>query len=82
MSISYFYSHMRTKGNTSLFIATRLAFTGDKSFTRIILGIAIVGLAISTAVMILSSAIISGFKNEVHEKYLVFGGMFILLMRV
>ncbi|MBK8113012.1 MAG: ABC transporter permease [Saprospiraceae bacterium] len=65
---------MRTKGNTSLFIATRLAFTGDKSFTRIILGIAIVGLAISTAVMILSSAIISGFKNEVHEKIFGFWG--------
>ena len=65
---------MRTKGNTSLFIATRLAFTGDKSFTRIILGLAIVGLAISTAVMILSSATISGFKNEVHEKIFGFWG--------
>jgi lipoprotein-releasing system permease protein len=65
---------MRSNSNTSLFIATRLAFTGDKSFTRIILGIAIVGLAISTAVMILSSAIISGFKNEVHEKIFGFWG--------
>ena len=74
MPISYFYILMRTKGDTSFFIATRLALTGDKSFTRIILAIAIVGLAISTAVMILSSAIISGFKNEVHEKIFGFWG--------
>lgn len=65
---------MINKRDTSFFIATRLAFTGEKSFTRIILGIAITGLAISTAVMILSSAIISGFKNEIHEKIFGFWG--------
>ncbi|MBK8699892.1 MAG: ABC transporter permease [Saprospiraceae bacterium] len=60
--------------DSSFFIAKKLAFSGDKSFTRVIVSIAIAGLAISTAVMILSSAIITGFKKEINAKIFGFWG--------
>ena len=72
--ICYFYTSMISQNNTSFFIASRLALSGGKSFTRVILGIAAAGLALSTAVMILSAAIITGFKNEIHGKIFGFWG--------
>jgi lipoprotein-releasing system permease protein len=60
--------------NLSFFIAKRLAFSKSQSFTKVIINIAIAGLAVSIAAMILSGAIISGFKNEINAKILGFWG--------
>lgn len=60
--------------NIEHFIAKRLAFTGDKSFTKVIVQIAVVAIAISLSVMILTTSIISGFKNEITDKIFGFWG--------
>ncbi len=60
--------------NTSLFIAKRLALASSKSFTKIVIGIAIVGLALSVSIMIVSTAIITGFKKEINSKIFGFWG--------
>jgi lipoprotein-releasing system permease protein len=60
--------------NTSFYIAKRLVNSKDKSFTRVIIGIAVAGLAVSVAIMLLSSAIISGFKREINSKIFGFWG--------
>ncbi len=60
--------------NVSHFIAKRISFSGHKSFTGIIVRIAILAIALSLAVMIISSAIITGFKNEISDKVIAFWG--------
>ncbi|MDD2634481.1 MAG: ABC transporter permease [Bacteroidales bacterium] len=61
--------------NLELFIAKRLVSKRHSkgSFSRPIVTVAIVGIAIGLAVMILSVAIVTGFKNEVSEKVIGFG---------
>lgn len=56
------------------FIAKRLAFSKDKSFTKVIIRIAIAAIAISVSVMILTVAMIAGFKKEIHNKMFGFWG--------
>ncbi len=61
--------------NTELFIANRL-FKDKESreqFSRPIVAIAIAGIALGLAVMILSVAIITGFKKEIRKKVIGFG---------
>jgi len=61
--------------NLELFIARRLVskqHTGN-SFSRPIVSVAIGGIAIGLAVMIVSVAIVTGFKNEISEKVIGFG---------
>jgi lipoprotein-releasing system permease protein len=60
--------------NTSLFIARRIVKDGQKSFSRLIIRIAVVAVALSVAVMIISSALISGFKQEIGQKIFGFWG--------
>ncbi|MFN0215319.1 MAG: ABC transporter permease [Saprospiraceae bacterium] len=60
--------------NLSFFIARRIAFSGGKSFSRLIIRIAVVAVALSVAVMIASSALISGFKSEISRKIFEFWG--------
>lgn len=60
--------------NFESFIAGRLALSRGKSFTKTIVGIAIAAIAISLAVMILSNAMITGFKKEIHSKIFGFWG--------
>lgn len=60
--------------NIEHFIAKRIAFSGSKSFTRVIVRIAIAAIAISMTVMILTTAIISGFKKEITDKIFGFWG--------
>ncbi|MFM2392063.1 MAG: hypothetical protein RLZZ546_40, partial [Bacteroidota bacterium] len=60
--------------NFSYFVAQRLIKTADKSFTSVIIKIAIAGLSLSVAIMILSTAIISGFKREINSKIFGFWG--------
>ncbi|NOZ45444.1 MAG: ABC transporter permease, partial [Chlorobi bacterium] len=61
--------------NTELFIAKRIVSDKNHSnnYTKPIINIAIVAVAISLAVMILSVAIITGFKNEIRSKVIGFG---------
>ena len=48
--------------------------TGKKNFSRFIIRIAIVAVALSVAVMIAASALIAGFKNEISRKIFEFWG--------
>ncbi len=56
------------------FIAERLVFRPQKSFTRILIGIAITSVALSTSVMLGSMGVISGFKKTITEKIFGFWG--------
>jgi lipoprotein-releasing system permease protein len=60
--------------NTELFIARKVAGAGQKSFSRLIIRIAVVAVALSVAVMIVSSALIAGFKKEISSKVFGFWG--------
>lgn len=56
------------------FLAKRIALGGQHSFSRIIIRIAAVAVAISVAVMIISTALITGFKKEISSKIFGFWG--------
>ena len=56
------------------FIARKLALTKDQSFTKVIIRIAIAAIALSISVMILTVAMIAGFKKEIHNKMFGFWG--------
>ncbi|RMH10293.1 MAG: ABC transporter permease, partial [Gammaproteobacteria bacterium] len=57
--------------NLERFIATRVAFSERKSFSRLIIRIAVVAVALSLSVMIVAMAVITGFKHQIGEK--IFG---------
>lgn len=57
-----------------LFIARRVASSGQQSFLRIILRIAVVAVALSMSVMIIATSLISGFKNQISDKIFGFWG--------
>ena len=61
--------------NYEFFIATRLVLKQRRSggFSRSILGIAVAGIAVGLAVMLVSVAIVTGFKNEISRKVIGFG---------
>lgn len=61
--------------NTELFISRRLFFEkGDKKFlSQKIIRIALVGIALGLAVMIVSVAVVTGFKREIRNKVIGFG---------
>ncbi len=61
--------------NTELFIARRLFFdkTGKKFLSQKIIRIALFGIALGLAVMIISVAVVTGFKKEVRNKVIGFG---------
>lgn len=63
-----------TNLNLPFFIARRIAFSGKKNFSRFIIRIAIVAVALSVAVMITASALIAGFKSEISRKIFEFWG--------
>lgn len=60
--------------NFSHFMARRLAFTHEKTFTRVIIRIAIATIAMSMVVMVMTSAITKGFKKEITDKIFGFWG--------
>ena len=60
--------------NISFFISRRLAASGQRTFSRFIIRMAVVSVAISIAVMIVSTALITGFKNQISEKIFGFWG--------
>lgn len=54
--------------NLEYFIASRVAIKSERTFSKLIVRIAISGVMLSLAVMILSVAIIKGFKTEIQDK--------------
>jgi lipoprotein-releasing system permease protein len=60
--------------NTEVFIARKLITSKDnrKSISRSILGIAIFGISLGLAVMIVAVAVVTGFKNEITRKVVGF----------
>jgi len=60
--------------NFSSFIASRLTFQSKRTFSKLIVRIAIVGIMLGLGVMILSIAIVKGFKKEIREKVRGFAG--------
>ena len=60
--------------NLPHFVARRIAFSRSKSFTKVIVKIAIAAIALSLSIMILTTMIISGFKNEISTKVFGFKG--------
>ncbi len=60
--------------NTSRFIATKVAFSSRKSFTKWIIRIAITAVALSLVVMIVAFSMLSGFKKDISDKIFGFWG--------
>lgn len=60
--------------NLSAYIARKVVTSGRRSFSRMIIRIAIVAVALSMAVMLVSTALISGFKTEISNKIFGFWG--------
>lgn len=56
------------------FIARKVIRAGEHSFARLIIRIAVVAVALSTAVMICAMALIAGFKKEISGKIFGFWG--------
>ncbi len=60
--------------NFPYFIAKKVSFSGKKNFSRLIIRIAIVAIALSMTVMIASTSLIQGFKQEITTKIFGFWG--------
>ena len=61
--------------NFERFIARRVASNkGSQSFSRLIIRIAVVAVALSMTVMIVSTSVINGFKHQVEDKIFGFWG--------
>jgi lipoprotein-releasing system permease protein len=60
--------------NLALFIAKRISINSERTFSKLIVRIAVVGIMLGIMVMILSLAIVKGFKSEIREKVRGFNG--------
>lgn len=60
--------------NIEYFIARRVAASGQRSFSRLIIRLAALAIALSMTVMIVATALITGFKNEISKKIFGFWG--------
>jgi len=60
--------------NTELFIANRMIGRNKANYSRPIVIIAVISIALGLSVMFMSIAILSGFQNEIREKVIGFGG--------
>ena len=56
------------------FVANRITFKSKRTFSKLIVRIAIIGIMLGLGVMILSIAIVKGFKQEIREKIRGFSG--------
>lgn len=56
------------------FISTRITFKSKRTFSKLIVRIAIIGIMLGLGVMILSLAIVKGFKHEIRNKVRGFAG--------
>lgn len=57
--------------NFPYYIAKKIALSSKKSFSRLIIRIATVAVALSVTVMIITTATVKGFKNQISQK--IFG---------
>jgi len=60
--------------NFSYFIANKVTFKSNRTFSKLIVRIAIIGITLGLGIMILSLAIVRGFKQEIREKIRGFSG--------
>jgi lipoprotein-releasing system permease protein len=60
--------------NIEFLIAKRVGTATKKSFSRSILRLAVIAIALSMVVMILATSIVAGFKNTISEKIFGFWG--------
>ena len=63
-----------TKLKLEYFITKRIAFSQKNSFSAFIIKIAVVAVALSVAVMIVTTATVNGFQNEISRKIFGFWG--------
>lgn len=74
--IAYLYISQNKQNNLNLalFIAKRISINSQRTFSKLIVRIAVLGIMLGIIVMILSVAIIKGFKGEIREKIRGFNG--------
>jgi len=65
--------------NFAWFVANRITFKSKRTFSKLIVRIAILGIMLGLGVMILSLAIVRGFKGEIREKIRSFAGDMIVI---
>ena len=60
--------------NFSFYLAQRLTLKSKRTFSKLIVRMSVLAIALGVAVMILSMAIVKGFKQEIREKVRAFSG--------